>query len=299
MGKWLGALGVALAFAATSASAQPTHAAAPTHAAEVRAYLEHGMASHRAVGYTRDIGNPDVVVALRLDHPFIWPVYLTRGVTYRAYGACDDACSDLDMEIYDAAGNLADRDTAANDTPYVQITPQQTGRAYVRAWLYACSHEPCTVGLRLLSGGAAVPRAGETVREGDLAHSQEEANQRAVAAQLEAQGAAHEEAGYRQSDNDQFEQLALNDEGHSWRLHLDGGVTYLFQAACDQQCNNADMEIRNSYNERIASDINGDAIPLVTITPPHAGDYTLRIWLRQCSREPCTVGFRTYRRVAS
>ncbi len=286
------ALGAGLLLAA-NASAQENHNA------QVRAYLENGMAVHRGIGYSRDPGNPDVIVPLRLDHPFIWPVYLTRGANYRAYGACDDACSDLDLEIYDAAGNLADRDTAANDTPYVQITPTQTGRAYVRAWLYACGHEPCTVGLRLVSGGAAVPRTGETVRESDLAHSQEEANQRAVAAQLEAQGVAHEQAGYRQSGNDQFEQVVLNDEGHSWTLHLEGGVTYLFQAACDQQCNNSDMEIRNSYNERIASDINGNAIPVVTITPPRAADYTLRIWLRHCSHEPCTVGFRTYRRVTN
>ncbi|MFZ2031657.1 MAG: hypothetical protein WAU68_15195 [Vitreimonas sp.] len=287
----LAALGAGLVFA-TGASAQD-------HAAQVRSYLESGMAVHRGIGYSHDPGAPDVVVPLRLDHPFIWPVYLTRGVTYRAYGACDDHCSDLDMEIYDAAGNLADRDTTTNDTPYVQITPTQTGRAYVRVWLYACSSEPCTVGLRLLSGGAAVPRAGTPVRESDLAHSQEESNQRAVAAQLEAQGAAHEQAGYRQSGDDQFEQIVLNDEGHSWTLHLTGGVTYLLQAACDQQCNNADMEIRNSYNERIASDINGDSIPVVTITPPRDADYTLRIWLRHCSSEPCTVGFRTYRRVTN
>ena len=287
----IAALAAALIFAA-GASAQD-------HVVQVRSYLESGMAVHRGIGYSRDPGNPDVVVPLRLDRPFIWPVYLTRGVTYRAYGACDDHCSDLDMEIYDAAGNLADRDMATNDTPYVQITPTQTGRAYVRAWLYACSSEPCTVGLRLVSGGAAVPRAGETVHESELGHSQEDANHLAVAAQLEAQGAAHEQAGYRQSGDDQFEQLALNDEGHSWTLHLQGGVTYLFQAACDQQCNNADMEIRNAYNERIASDINGDSIPVVTITPPRDADYTLRIWLRHCSHEPCTVGFRTYRRVAN
>lgn len=288
----LAALGAVFVIAASSAAAQD-------RAAQVRAYLENGMAVHRGIGYSRDPGNPDVIVPLRLDHPFIWPVYLTRGVTYRAYGACDDACSDLDMEIYDAAGNLADRDTAANDTPYVQITPTQTGRAYVRVWLYACSGEPCTVGLRLVSGGAAVARAGEVVRESDIGHSQEEANERAVRAQLEAQGAAHEQAGYRQFGEDTLAQLTQDDAGHTWTLHLEGGVTYLFQAACDQQCLNADMEIRNSYDERIVSDINGDAIPVVTISPPRAADYTLRIWLRQCTHVPCTAGFRGYRRVTN
>lgn len=290
----LAALAAALLFTAASASGQQRNSSA-----QVRAYLDAGMAVHRGLGYSRDAGNPDRVVALRLDHPFIWPVYLTRGVTYRAYGACDDDCSDLDMEIYDAAGNLADRDAAADDTPYVQITPNETGRAYVRTWLYACRSEPCYVGLRLLSGGAAAPRAGQAVRESDIAHTQEEGDERAVRAQLESQGVAHEQAGYRQFGEDALAELNEDDTGHSWSLHLEGGVTYLFQAACDQQCLNADMEIRNAFNERIASDINGDAVPVVTITPPRAGDYTLRIWLRQCTHAPCTAGFRSYRRVTN
>lgn len=290
----LAALALAFLFAGASASAQQHDGGA-----QVRAYLESGMAVHRGLGYGRDPGNPDVVIALRLDHPFIWPVYLTRGATYRAYGACDANCSDLDMEIYDAAGNLADRDAAANDTPYVQITPTETGRAYVRAWLYACRNQPCYVALRLLSGGAAAPRAGQTAPESDIAHTLEEGDERAVRAQLEAQGIAHEQAGYRQVGEDALAQLAQGDDGHSWTLHLEGGVTYLFQAACDQHCLNADMEIRNAYNERIASDINGDAVPVLTITPPHAGDYVLRIWLRQCTHAPCTAGFRRYRRVTN
>ncbi len=289
----LAALGVGLLFAASAAGQSQNGSV------QVRAYLENGMAAHRGLGYSRDVGNPDVVVALRLDHPFIWPVYLTRGVTYRAYGACDDNCSDLDMEIYNAAGDLADRDAAANDTPYVQITPTQTGRAYVRAWLYACRNQPCYVGLRLVSGGAAVPRAGHAVRESDIANALEAGDARGVRAQLEAQGVAHEQAGYRQFGDDELAALGQDDVGHSWTLHLQAGVTYLFQAACDQRCLDADMEIRNAYNERIASDINGDAIPVVTITPPRAGDYTLRIWLRQCTHAPCTAGFRSYRRVTN
>ena len=257
------------------------------------------MTAHAGIGYRRDPGTPDVVVPLRLDHPYLWSVYLTRGQTYRVFGACDDRCSDLDMEIYGADGNLADRDNATNDTPYVQITPSQTGRAYVRVWVYACSQEPCYAALRLVAGGAAAPRAGASVGEADLAHSQEESNERVVRAQLDAQGAAHEQAGYRQSGNDAMAPLALNPDGHIWTLHLDGGVTYLFQGACDQQCNNVDMEIRNSHGEQIAADINGDDRPVVTITPPRPGDYTLRLWLTQCTREPCTAGFRTYRRVVN
>jgi hypothetical protein len=144
--------GFALALAAGSATAQTDDAA------QVRAYLDNGMAVHRALGYAPDPGAPDIVVPLTLDHPYLWSVYMRAGETYRVYGACDDDCSDLDMEIYGADGNLADRDTTRNDTPYVQIRPAQSGRVYVRIWLYACSAEPCTIAARVVEGGRAVER---------------------------------------------------------------------------------------------------------------------------------------------
>ena len=284
-----------LLFAASAASA-PAQQGGERQA---RSYLESGMSAHQGIGYRTDPATPDVAVPLWLDHPYLWSVYLTRGQTYRAYGACDDRCSDLDMEIYGAEGNLVDRDNATNDTPYVQITPTESGRAYVRVWVYACAHEPCYAAMRLVAGGAAVARAGASVREPDIAQTQEGANQRAVTAELEVAGVAHEQAGYRQSGEDVMAPIALNREGHSWTLQLDGGVTYLFQGACDQQCTNADMEIRNAHGEQIAEDINGDDRPVVTITPPRPGEYTLRLWLTHCAREPCTAGFRMYRRVTN
>jgi hypothetical protein len=42
--------------------------------------------------------------------------------------------------------------------PYVQITPPQSGRYYVRIWLYACSNQPCYIGARVVEGGTAAPR---------------------------------------------------------------------------------------------------------------------------------------------
>lgn len=148
----IGVAALAVAFSAGAAWAQSAER-------QVRAYLEHGMEQHAALGYARERTIPDVVTPLRLDHPFLWSIYLREGVSYRIYGACDNDCSDLDMEIYGADGNLADRDIATDDTPYVQITPAETGRHYVRTWLYACTAEPCYVAMRAMSGGAPAERA--------------------------------------------------------------------------------------------------------------------------------------------
>lgn len=127
----------------------------------VRAYLEHGMDAHESAGYERDRSVPDFIAPLELDRPHVWSVFLREGVHYRVYGACDDACSDLDMEIYGADGRLIERDVNRDDTPFVQLTPAQTGRHYVRVWLYACAAQSCYAAARVVSGGEPSPRGPE------------------------------------------------------------------------------------------------------------------------------------------
>lgn len=158
------ALGAGLALAALAGGAQ-----AQDYAAQARAYLEYGMEVHEAAGYARERTIPDLATPLRLDRPFLWSVYLREGVNYRVYGACDDDCSDLDMEIYSADGNLVERDVARDDTPFVQVTPLQTGRHYVRLWLYACDAEPCYVAARVVSGGEPIAREAEPGDDGQEA----------------------------------------------------------------------------------------------------------------------------------
>lgn len=125
---------------------------------QVLAYLEHGLQRHAPLGFSGDAAFRDLVTPLRLDHPFLWTVNLRAGVTYRIYGACDDNCTDLDMELYGADGQLADRDVSRDDTPYVQITPARSGRHNVRIWLYSCRTATCTAAVRVVSGGRAQDR---------------------------------------------------------------------------------------------------------------------------------------------
>ena len=156
---WIGIAGlVVAAFFAKPAVAQSDYER------QVRGYLEAGMGVHASLGYRRDQSNADILVPLQLESPYLWSVYLREGLNYRVYGACDDDCSDLDMEIYGADGHLADRDVATNDTPYVQITASQSGRHYVRIWLYQCSNQPCFIAARVVEGGAPAPRAQTETR---------------------------------------------------------------------------------------------------------------------------------------
>jgi|CXWL01.1.fsa_nt_gi hypothetical protein len=150
--------GWAQILAALALWAAPVSALAQEGAGQARAYLENGMSAHASFGYGVEPTVPDLVVPLQLGGAYVWSVYLREGVNYRVYGGCDNACSDFDMEIYGADGLLADRDIATDDTPFVQITPAQTGRAYVRIWVYACAAEACTIAARVVSGGTPTAR---------------------------------------------------------------------------------------------------------------------------------------------
>ncbi len=283
-------IGAAIAAAALTVSA----ASAQDYEAQVRGYLEHGMAVHAALGYARDESNADILRPLRLDSPYLWAVYLREGVNYRIYGACDNDCSDLDMEIYGADGELADRDVAIDDVPYVQITPTQSGRHYVRIWLYQCSAEPCYTAARVVSGGTPAPRAEPQVSDEAALDLGDNEYTRVVAAELAAGGQRHLEAGYAQFGEDVIAPVLLASVGHLQRFSLEAGRAYIFQGACDQDCNDVDMEILDSNGERVAFDVELDDRPAVAVTPRTSGDYAVRVWLAQCSVEPCFVGLRAY-----
>ncbi|HVY85616.1 MAG TPA: hypothetical protein VG943_10815 [Caulobacterales bacterium] len=283
--KALGA-GIILACLGGAVSAQPQNQDA---AAQARAYLDTGMAPHAQRGYARDPTVPDLLQPLRLDHPFLWPVYLHAGVNYRVYAACDNDCQDLDMEIYGADGMLADRDINTDDTPFVQVTPSVDGRYYVRVWVYQCSDEPCFVAARVVRGGHPEVRP-------DAAETAQNNYETVVRSELDDSGAALVRTGFTKLGDDFIGAVTLQSEGHREVMHLDAGRTYAFQGACDQDCSDVDMELLDPRGDQVAEDTESNDRPAVQFTPTRAGDYTVRIWLASCNNEPCYVGLRSYSR---
>lgn len=283
--KGLGASALLAALAVTSAHAGATPA---ERAAEVRRYLENGMGPHAALGYQRDRSMPDLSQPLRVDGAYLWSVNLRAGVSYRIYGACDSKCNDIDMEVYGADGMLVDRDVAGDDTPYVQITPTSTGRHFVRVWVFNCEEEPCVIGARVVYGGRPQPRP-----QHDRADVDYEA---VVKAELDASGARQVAAGYTQYGDDVFAPLELDSDGHREPYDLIAGRNYVFVGACDHDCDDVDMEILDPNGRQVASDLASDDRPVVGVTPPRSGAYTVRIWLASCNVEPCYVGLRSFRR---
>jgi hypothetical protein len=102
-------------------------------------------------------GFSDEITSLQPGHDYRWQVNLQGGTQYRIVGACDNECSNVDIELIDANGGVVASDTAPDDKPVVNFTPASNGQYIVRVILQACSVGPCYVGARVLTpGGGAM-----------------------------------------------------------------------------------------------------------------------------------------------
>jgi hypothetical protein len=79
-------------------------------------------------------------------------------------------------------------------------------------------------------------------------------------------------------------------------VRLTAGRSYIFQGACDQDCTDVDLELLDARNTSLVSDVATDDRPVLRYTAPRTADYTVRVWVAQCTVEPCYVGLRSYAR---
>jgi hypothetical protein len=74
-------------------------------------------------------------------------VNLDIGTSYQIMGACDNDCSDLDLVLYDPAGNQLSSDLEMDDFPIVSTAARRSGAYKVKVTMAHCSAEPCRYGL--------------------------------------------------------------------------------------------------------------------------------------------------------
>ena len=81
-------------------------------------------------------------------HEFVFRI--DPGVRHTAYGACDDNCSDINLEARNASGSLVDKDVEDDEEPLVRILPGATDEQLrVRISLERCDAAACLVGVAL------------------------------------------------------------------------------------------------------------------------------------------------------
>lgn len=121
--------------------------------ARIRQYLDMAQ-NHPQVGagFTPAAGFEDELTGMQPGTDHRWAVELSGGATYRIIGACDDDCTNVDLELIDArTGGVVVADLLEDDFPVVDFTPGQNGRYIVRLLMQSCSVAPCFAGARVLS----------------------------------------------------------------------------------------------------------------------------------------------------
>jgi hypothetical protein len=72
---------------------------------------------------------------------------LEGGYTYYFVGKCDQDCSDLDLKLFDADGEMMDSDLGDDDYPIVTYTPSFTRTFTLRIIMAKCSTTNCWSGV--------------------------------------------------------------------------------------------------------------------------------------------------------
>ncbi|MEZ5994419.1 MAG: hypothetical protein R3C25_01555 [Hyphomonadaceae bacterium] len=81
-----------------------------------------------------------------------WMVELVAGTPYMIIGACDNECSNMDIELIDmATGGVVASDVLPDDFPVVNFTPPANAQYMVRMLMQTCTVAPCYAGARVLS----------------------------------------------------------------------------------------------------------------------------------------------------
>jgi hypothetical protein len=77
-----------------------------------------------------------------------WSFPLVAGREYFLMAACDEDCSDVDLDV-STGGNSIASDTATDDIPVLTFVARESGLHVINVKMYECSSEPCFWGLGL------------------------------------------------------------------------------------------------------------------------------------------------------
>lgn len=72
-----------------------------------------------------------------------WYVTLQAGTEYKIFGACDEDCADLDLELRDESGRLLAEDSEDDDYPIVSVRPRFTQEYAFKVTMADCWRAPC------------------------------------------------------------------------------------------------------------------------------------------------------------
>lgn len=82
----------------------------------------------------------------------------------------------------------------------------------------------------------------------------------------------------------------------SWSFQLSAGTTYMVIGACDEDCSDLDIAVRDEAGDVVAQDNLDDDAPVVTFTPSRSGRFSIRTSMYECNASYCYFGFGLFKR---
>ena len=211
---------------------------------------------------------------------------LSAGTSYQLIGVCDNDCSDFDLQLYDSRGRKVAEDVLTDDTPVLSVTPNSGGTYTVRAIMTECSSEPCRYGIGVYGAGGGRGAVGSSNDGGDPWSGQ-------VARLLEQAARIATQNGMRRTHEPYIGSLRTG-ANTSHTLQLNGGTSYQIIGVCDNDCSDFDLRLFDQRGRMVTEDMLTDDTPVLSVTPPNTGTYTVRVIMTACSSQPCRYGLGVY-----
>ena len=144
----MGRIGTALGIAALG-GALPVAAAVqsvPAQSVDVDLALNQATRTYRDKGYSPAGWQKNGSLANATD--VRETISLKGGKSYHIVAACDKKCTDLDLQLFDAAGKEVDWDAQDDNFPIVTTYAQTTQVYTVRVVMSACGKGACVYGAK-------------------------------------------------------------------------------------------------------------------------------------------------------
>jgi hypothetical protein len=79
-------------------------------------------------------------------------------------------------------------------------------------------------------------------------------------------------------------------------VDLESGVEYMIVGVCDNDCTDLDLSLVDLQGNVLFEDTLDDDAPILRFTAPAGGAHFLDVHMYACSVEPCSFGYKVYRR---
>lgn len=118
--------------------------------------------------------------------------------------------------------------------------------------------------------------------------------------QLTAVGNTDALRGYRPDPNafhtDMIVGTLYAGNGVGLEVDLEFGVEYMIIGVCDADCSDLDLSLTDLQSNVLFEDLLDDDVPILGFTSPSSGVFFLNVDMYECSLEPCSFGYKVYRR---